>query len=55
MVDLERDRAQKQDEKAVVDHRVHETGGPIPHERLHPQAGAQGFDALLPMTGALVG
>ena len=41
VVDLEDDRGDEQHEEAEVDARVHQAGGRVAQQRLHPHAGAE--------------
>lgn len=40
VIDLQRHGSEEQHHEPVVDHGMHETGGTIAHERLHPEPGA---------------
>ena len=55
VVDLESDRPGEQDQEAEIDHRVHQPGLTIPHQRFHPKAPAELGDPLPPEAGAILG
>ena len=52
MIDLQGDRAQEEDDEAVVDQCMHEAGGAITHECSHFETGQHVLDPLPPPAGA---